>query len=363
VLSGIFAGLGMGSKYLGLPVLGVLGVMVFVQSGLLAHRSWRRVVGDGLLLGLVAFAVAAPWYLKNWLWLGNPVYPLWFGGRGWDAYQWANLLSTGTRYGPRRGGVGFLLLPWDLFRYSIGYFGPTPFAFPSPLSLLLPLYLLVRRRMVINLILLISLLRFGTWAVSARNARYLMDIYPLLCVAVAYLLAELARQRGIRVLIQGVVFVMLVANLTWQASLLVQEDPIPVVLGLEDREDYLADHNHPPYRAIRFINQLPSGSRVFFVGNGQSYYVTTDHVADVNHDNWGHLLYQCGEEFAHIRQALMVRGITHVYYSGYDFAWQLNFDFGGQLARELALFDQFAARCARLVYDEGENGQVYELLD
>jgi hypothetical protein len=59
----------------------------------------------------------------------------------------------------------------------------------------------------------------------------------------------------------------------------------------------------------------------------------------------------------------VAQGITHVYYSGYDFAWQLNFDFDGQLARELVPFDPFVARCARLIYDDGENGQVYALLD
>jgi len=363
VLAGVFAGLGMGSKYLGLPALGALGVAVVVQSGLLARRSWRRVLGDGLLFGLVALLVAAPWYLKNWLWLGNPVYPLWFGGQGWDAYQEAKLQFMGTSYGPRQGVWGFLLLPWDLFFHSIGYFGPIPFAFPTPLSLLLPLYLLVRRRPAINLILLISLLRFGSWAVSARNTRYLMDIYPLLSVAVAYLLVELARQRKVRALVQGAVFILLVANLTWQALLLVQENPLPVVLGLESREDYLAEYNHPPYRVIRFINQLPSGSRVLFSGNGQSYYATTDHVADVNHSNWGYLVYRWGENPVGIHRALVAQGITHVYYSGYDFVWQLHFDFEGQLARELASFDQFAARCARLVYDEGKNGQVYALLE
>lgn len=362
-LAGIFAGLGLGSKYLGLPVLGVLGLVLLIQLGLLAHRPWRQVLTRGLLFGLVALVVAAPWYLKNWLWLGNPVYPLWFGGVGWDAYESAKLEFMGTSYGPRQGVLGFLLLPWDLFRYSIGWFGPIPFAFPTPLSLLLPLYLLVRRRSTINLILLISLLRFGTWAISARNPRYLMDIYPLLGVAVAYLLAELARRRGIRALVQGVVFVLLVANLTWQVSLLVLEDPIPVVLGLESREDYLIEHNHPPYRAIDFINQLPDDSRVLFSGNGQSYYVTADHVADVNHSNWGHLVYQWGENPVQLHQALVAQGITHIYHSGYDFAWQLNFDFEGQLARELALFDQFTARCATLVYDEGENGQVYALLE
>jgi len=362
-LAGIFAGLGLGSKYLGLPVLGVLGLVLLIQRGLVARRPWRQVLGEGLLFGLAALVVAAPWYLKNWLWLGNPFYPLWFGGVEWDAYESAKLAFMGASYGPRRGILGFLLLPWDLFRYSIGWFGPIPFAFPTPLSLLLPLYLLVRRRPAINLILAISLLRFGTWAVSAKSPRYLLDIYPLLSIAVAYLLMELARRRNARVLIQGILFILLVANLTWQALLLAQEGPIPVVLGLESREEYLAERNDPPYRAISFINQLPPGSRVLFSGNGQSYYVTTDHVADVNHSNWGHLVYQWGENPAHIQRALAAEGITHIFYSGYDFVWQLNFDLEGQLARELAVFDEFAARCATLVYDEGEEGQVYALLD
>jgi 4-amino-4-deoxy-L-arabinose transferase-like glycosyltransferase len=362
VLAGVFAGLGLGSKYLGIAVLGVLGLVLIAQS-ILARSSWRRILGDGLYLGLIALAVASPWYLRNWLQLGNPFYPLWFGGRGWDAFQSFKLAFMGTSYGPRRGLLGILLLPWDLFRYSIGYFGPIPFAFPTPLCFVLPLYMVGRRRRVINLILLISVLRFGTWAVSARSPRYLMDIYPLLCIPVAYLLAEMARRRWLGVLVRLTVFSLLVLNLVWQVSLLIQEDPIPVVLGLERVEDYLVEHNHPPYKAIQFINHLPSDSRVLFVGNGQSYYATVDHVADVNHDNWGHLIYLWGEEPFQLHRALMAQGITHIYYSDYDFVWQRNFDFDGHLAHELALFDLFAARCARLTYDDGENGQVFALLE
>jgi hypothetical protein len=307
--------------------------------------------------------VASPWYLKNWLWLGNPFYPLWFGGRGWDAYKAANLQFMGTRYGPRQGLLGFLLLPWDLFFHSIGHFGPIPFAFPPPLTLLLPLYLFVRHRRAIDVILLISLLRFGTWAISARNARYLIDIHPLLSVAVAYLLIRLSLQSQSRILIKGLVIFLLAANLVWQSALLLEEGSLPVVLGLESREEYLLDHNDPPYRAIRFINRLPSESKVLFVGNGQGYYVKVDHVVDVSHGNWGHLLHQWGSEPEQLRRALAAQGFTHVYYSGYDFEWRLNFDEEGDLAWELSQFDRFAANCTRLVYDQGENGQVYELLE
>lgn len=374
ILAGVFAGLGLGSKYLGLPVLGVLGLVILIQSyilnlakgGLVVRWPKRRAIGAGLLFGITAVIVAAPWYLKNWTWLGNPLYPLWFGGHGWDTYQLNQLQSMGTRYGPRQGIWGLLLLPLDLFFHSIGYFGPIPFAFPPPLSLLLPLYLPVMlftpaRRRAIKAIFLITLLRFGTWAISARNARYLIDIHPLLSVAVACLLMELTRWRWLRKLMRGVIFLLLVGNLAWQAALLMQEGSIPVVLGLESHEEYLLDHNNPPYGAIHFINQLPPESKVFFVGNGQSYYVNTEHVADVNHANWGHLVYRYGERPEQLHQVLISQGFTHIFYSGYDFEWQLEFDAEGQIAKELALFDQFAERCTHLAYDAGENGQIYTL--
>jgi hypothetical protein len=369
VAAGIFAGFGLGSKYLGLAVWGALSLVVLIQSGitnlsrddLLDPRAWKPIIADGLLFGLIALAVASPWYLKNWIELDNPFYPLWFGGKAWDAYQTANLKFMGTRYGPREGVLGLLLLPWDMFFHPVGHFGPIPFAFPPPPTLLLPLYLLVRRRSTVNWILFIALVRFGTWATSARNARYLLDIHPLLSIAVAYLLVELTRRRLLRLLLQGTLFVMLVANLGWQASLLMRRDPLPVILGLETRQEYLAEHNDPPYGTIQFINRLPSQSKTLFIGNGQSYYVTADHLSDISHGNWGRLVHSSGEELDQIHQALASRGFTHIYYSSYDFAWRLNFDAEGELARELGLFDRFVDHCACSVY-EGEAGEVYELL-
>jgi hypothetical protein len=349
-------------------MLGVLGLTVLQRNGFLSSGaqgssfSDSRVglITDGMLFAGIAIAVAAPWYVKNWLLLGNPFYPLWFGGREWDAYQAANLATLGTRYGLRDGLLGLLLLPWDLYFHSVGYFGPIPFAFPPPMSLLLPSYLFVRHRRSINLILFVVALRFVTWAISARNARYLMDLFPLLSIAVAHLVLEMSRRRVLQLLFRAGLFLLVVANLAWHSALLVQEDPLPVVLGMETREQYLSDHN-APYRTIQFINQLPDGSKVLFVGNGQSYYVTTEHVADVNHATWGHLIYQCRDEPEDLLEELLSQGFTHIYYSGYDYAWQLNFDAGGEIARELTAFKEFAAQCTCLIHDRGENGQVFEL--
>ncbi|HLO97107.1 MAG TPA: hypothetical protein VK171_00815, partial [Fimbriimonas sp.] len=82
-LSAIFLGLAASSKYTGL------------QSILIATTVWL-ILGEGQqrknafkLVG-AAGAIAAPWYIKNWITVGNPVYPFFyslFGGKNWDAYQ------------------------------------------------------------------------------------------------------------------------------------------------------------------------------------------------------------------------------------------------------------------------------------
>lgn len=363
ILAGIFAGLGLGSKYLGLPVLAILGLAVLIQSKLYVRKSWSTIVRDGAIFGLVALIVGSPWYLKNWIWLGNPFYPLWFGGREWDIFLSYKLEFMGKNYGPRRGIMGLLLLPWDIFRYSVGYFGPIPFTFPTPLTFLMPLYIFVRKNRMINLILMIAILRFGIWALSARNTRYLIDLYPLLSIAVAYLLLEISHRRQVRVFIQVIVLGLLIINLIWQLMLLVQENPIRVILGIQDREAYLTEYNYPSYSIITYLNRLPEGSSVMFIGNGQSYYTTTEHISDVNHSNWGHMLFQFGEIPSELHQQLLNQNISHIYFSGIDFEWQSNFDFDGHLSKELTVFEEFVNRCALLVFDMKIDGQVFQLLD
>lgn len=91
-------------------------------------------------------------------------------------------------------------------------------------------------------------------------------------------------------------------------------------------------------------------------------------MSKVQDTKWGKLyfyrslIYLWGENIHLIHESLLSQDFTHIYYSGYDFDWRLNFDTEGDLARELDIFDHFVDRCARLIYDKGDSGQVYELL-
>src|SRR3990170_4265110 len=68
-MSAVFIGLAMGTKYLGLTGLAVLGVFVALAAAREGRTGWLRTVGG---FGLIAALVGGPWYLKNLIWFGNP---------------------------------------------------------------------------------------------------------------------------------------------------------------------------------------------------------------------------------------------------------------------------------------------------
>ena len=77
VISGLAMGFALGSKYLALGSAGVLGLVVIWVS---RRQGLKLIIQNAAVFGGIALMVGSPWYLKNWLLAGNPVYPLYFGG-------------------------------------------------------------------------------------------------------------------------------------------------------------------------------------------------------------------------------------------------------------------------------------------
>ena len=79
VLSAIFCGLALGTKYNALISLFLLTVFIpaiylkFTKKDLSAQL---RSLGAALVFFLIAVAIFSPWMIKNYVWTKNPVYPL-----------------------------------------------------------------------------------------------------------------------------------------------------------------------------------------------------------------------------------------------------------------------------------------------
>lgn len=84
-LAAICLGLAIATKYTGLQVAVAVGAASLIL-GLTAKSTKRALTGIGIMAA-VSVVIAAPWYIRNVMNTGNPVYPFFysvFGGRNWN---------------------------------------------------------------------------------------------------------------------------------------------------------------------------------------------------------------------------------------------------------------------------------------
>lgn len=121
VLTGLCLGLGFVTKVSFVAVWPIAGLAIVLAGG----RSKQAILhhlGLGVLAGLIALAVAAPWLARNWQLYGDPLgtqvmlgtidrrqAPLTLADLGWLVRGW--FLSFWGKF----GGAGHLSLPWPFY--------------------------------------------------------------------------------------------------------------------------------------------------------------------------------------------------------------------------------------------------------
>lgn len=82
MVAAVSCGLALGTKYNGLIVLFCVAVMVpllYVRGGDPSSARQVKAVGMGAVFVLIAALVFSPWMVRDYIWTGNPVYPLYKG--------------------------------------------------------------------------------------------------------------------------------------------------------------------------------------------------------------------------------------------------------------------------------------------
>jgi hypothetical protein len=303
----ITCGLALGTKMLALSVLAFAAV-VLVGRRVEESRSRTRLTAGGQgvengprvesresrvtareagggrlvpLLGFVAIAlvVAAPWYVKTYLWTGNPVYPFFyevFGGRYWTAARAAEYSAAQQAFGLGGGPLRFLALPWNLtmrpqaffdqpgalriFSVLVTVFGPLLLAFVPVLLLAGPVGRPGR------LALWFALLYTALWFAMSQNGRYLLPVLPGLCAGAGLAAARLVARRGVtRVAASAAYAAALGASLL--TSMVLTAPAARAAVGLEPRRDFLARVS-PVYGIAEWVNaNTPETARIMVLGD------------------------------------------------------------------------------------------------
>ncbi len=356
-LAGACAGFAISVKYTTAIVPVALVLLILVSRGFALKPLLAFAATGG--------AVAAPYYIRAWIFSGNPVYPFVFGGKYWDAFraQWFSRFGTGLMNSP----LHLILAPWNAtINSSEGAAGFEATIGPL-LLILLPSLIIVRTQHathnthhVLRDLLLFALCLYLFWLFGVAGSalliqtRLLFPAFPVFALLAAVALDRLAAfdlpqfslARFARLVVLSVCGLTALSYALGFAS----DGALGYLAGAESRDAYLTRHLGGYYAALKFVNaNLPKEARVLFLWEPRSYYADRAAQPDAILDAWAHLHWQYDDADS-IAVVLRERGYTHVLLSraGLDFMLQTGND--PISPEDIRALEEFASRHLHLVY-------------
>jgi 4-amino-4-deoxy-L-arabinose transferase-like glycosyltransferase len=360
VQAGIMAGGACSTKYTGIQLVLLLVLILLIQQLRGAAKGWRLAP---LFLPAVALLIASPYYLRNLVLTGWPLFPFhtpWFTLSpevNWDESRARLLLRWLSGH-----GIGYqvtirdkLLAPLLVFiKARIG--DPQAYdGFLGPVFLAVPALLLVTRGLLrqLGLLALFAGLYLGYWTVTTPQVRFLLPVVPVLALLLAYGIAGL-RSRPLTL----VVVLLATLNLAVGMRAVLRLGPVDYWLGHEPREIYLT-RNVRSYSVHRELNRIvgPGQSVYMVAGYNYVYYLDCSWRADfVFTDYRFALVLDRAQTTADILFFLKSQGATHLLLN----RAVLSHPDAGLPDKDLRKLREFLGQHAREVYRRGEF-QVFEL--
>jgi hypothetical protein len=280
-ITAVLAGMAMGVKYQSFVVPLTCGLILLFQ--LPFSKAWSAAWRFSILTLLVAL----PWYLRNFVFMGNPFYPFVFGGRYWDHFLAAWWTNAGTGIG--WNALQIILLPLNLTlghrdaTFYDGRIGPLLLLF---LPLTIWIFLRSRSYSPDKRLSLVSIGCFTAisgivWTVGVINtaalwqSRYLFPAFMAFAIPTALAwdyIGELDRS-GIRgsFLVNALIGLMIVLTLFDNTVFVLQRNPLAVAFGAQSRARYIERVN-PSYAALmNAVNELPRDAHVYSLFEPRSY--------------------------------------------------------------------------------------------
>ncbi len=370
LLAGFLAGMAAGCKVTAIPLILPIGIVIL--AGLLKRHQLHPATWKGSLKFVgPAVLFLAPWLVRDALWTGNPVYPLFnsiFGSALW--VQSKDLFGISAVSG--NSLLDFLTLPWRMVTESKLYYLESPGAVLAGLPLLaLPWGYLWKNKKnpgwrtpaLAGVFILVS----GTFLLflMAKHLRYLMPVLTISSVLAALNL-ELIWQsiRGWKHsawgLAAGVLFALTYIfgsrlGLIARISELPERFPVQVVLGLEGKEAFL-ERAIPVYDALQYLRQLDDGApKVLSLGNEFRFY-TTARIYGIQFSTEARQIVNEALGSADLAQRLADKGYTYLL---------INYperDYNPKSYDPPAVNQEFISRYTQLVYYKNRIA-IYRLLD
>lgn len=344
--SAVLGGFSLGIK----PSAGIwllmLGVMYLVERLVVKKEDWTTCFRQGLIYTVIAAAIASPWYIKNYVWFQNPVYPMVtgevadFGHWGIRYFNEEDERKLDAHFSAARSEIPEISLRqekaladainarterhpmrlWEFFTRPSAYLMGEPLHYPNYLFLLIPLLVFLKPPRIVLWLVGLSLVFVFSMTSTVWIARFLLPAYPSLTVVVAYILVNgadrlrskisFAERLPIYVLAMALGTVIAACVLSIKAM-----NTMGFLTGSISRHQFLTTINS--YHAVDFINrQTPPDARVMCLGVQVNYEIQRDHLDDETwfQTKWKRLLVR-NDSLEKVNEDLKRQGYTHILYS------------------------------------------------
>ena len=369
IVSATFCGLALGTKYNGLLLLFILALMIPFVFTSKAKKSFElqksenktslgilqlKAVGFCSIFCAVALMIFSPWMIRNYIWKGNPIYPLYNSFIREKGSQLNNAdieneeeipltenLKPANKSSGRWGPLAIRKMIYDepgwliaLIPLRIFFEGQddSPKHFDgklSPFLLLLPFFaflqissnptaLKTEKKILAAFIVLYVLYAF--LQIDMR-IRYVAPIIPpavmLSILGLKQIASGLASrwQKTPKWFAPGCILLLVSAMLAYNGSYIIEQfnyvRPYSYLSGKLNRDQYIARYR-PEYSVIHYINRhLPASSKILalFLGN-RLYYCDRELISG---NDLFKLIVKSSESPAGIREEMQKRGITHLF--------------------------------------------------
>ncbi len=358
IVSAIMSGLGAGSKYAGFLPMTILFLGILFRSLFIKKEKLTIVAKNVLLFVLLAALTGSFWYIRDFIIYGrlvplDLVFSLWsyIKSTFWRIVTLGPLVPENLSSALALD-ASFLrdkaLVPWNLtMRGGVDY-AQDPGGVGVLFLAFLPFFLLprFRKNRVIRFVLYYSLVFFVVWMLFSPLKRYLIPIFPLLSIMVAYIIVRIWEARTI---IRVPLFMLIALTLIFQMIYLAPQglsqiyQRALVLAGVTSQEDYIMK-NEETYPVYRFINgNLPPEAKLLIM-DIRAFYCDRPYITSIIEKDGGRYGFGKGEEMLGRLERL---GISHIV------ANQSYWD--GQYGKDKYphVLEEIRAEHLRVIYDRG----------
>jgi hypothetical protein len=312
---GLFCGLAIASKYPGLLATPVI-IFILAWQG----KSWerlRKAIPNAITGLVVASVLAAPFYFRNWILLGSPIYPpppgateflqvKYYSEAGLRAfYQFS--VSRGNGMG--RGPLSLVLLPYNLTYHTSQFNGAGGIGL-APLAFAWFGVFASWRKTSARRLTLVGFFLLVLWFITYQESRYLIHFYAISAIFAVlgweWIVIQVGR-RG-KVLCACVVAISVLYGLILEVKSRISDlhSVFSPVYADERRQKAI-----PYLKSFEYINRDPLVTRILILDRSvPAYYSNKDYVKPFG--QWGEQMYVDSETAADILPRLNELHPSHI---------------------------------------------------